>query len=128
MSSHVEQLKEISRAAAAHLAVTFNAPDVIPYGQSALRLIYAHPDERQAFARAFINGIASPDDWDACFIQFCVHALRWPDLKADLEAMSREAVASNNWSLIQRLGHVLDAFEDTWEDAGDFYAAHFGQP
>lgn len=128
MSSPVEQLEQISNAATAHLAVTFNAPDLIPFGQAALNLISAHPEERSAFARAFLNGINTPDTWDVWFIQFCVHALRWPELKAGFEAMSREAVALDDWNRIQPLGHVLDAFEDSWEDAGDIYAAHFGQP
>ncbi|WP_144409250.1 hypothetical protein [Pseudoxanthomonas suwonensis] len=128
MSSPVEQFQEISKAATAHLAITFNAPDVVPFGQAALKLISAYPEERPAFALAFLRGIDTPDACDEWFIQFCVHALRWPELKAQFESMSRDAVVSNDWNRIQRLGHVLDAFEDSWEEAGVFYAAHFSQP
>ena len=126
MPSSLEKFQEISVAAATHLAVTFNAPDVVPFGQSALDLIAAHPEDRPAFARAILAAIDRPDSCDVWFVQFCVHALRWPELKAEFEAMSRTAIASNDWARIQRLGHVLDAFEDSWEDASDFYTAHFG--
>ena len=121
----LEQFHAIAKSATDRLAETSNAPDLIPYGTAMLELIGKHPEQRPAFVRAFVRGIQNPEEFDPWLIQFCMHALRWPELKKEFNAMSREAVARNDWNLIQPLGHVLDAFEDNWEDR-DFYAEYFG--
>ena len=123
----LEHFRDIAKSCAERLGQTFNAPDLIPFGQAILALISKHPELRSAFGHEFVVAIQSPDKFDRWLIEFCMHALRWPELKTEFEKMSAAAIAQNNWNLIQPLQHVLDAFEDNWEDANDLYAEHFLQ-
>ena len=125
--SPIEEFHELSAAAAARLAETFNAPDVVPFGSAALDLIAAHPEERQTFAQGLIDSALDPERCDPWFLQFCVHGLRWPELKIAFESMYSSAVARNDWNIIPNLAKVLAAFEDNWEDARDFYGVYFQQ-
>jgi len=59
------------------------------------------------------------------FVQVCVHALRWPELRSFYEEQSRLAIARNDWSAIADYGKYLNAFEDDWEDARTFYGLYF---
>ena len=122
----LEQFRSIAKSATDQLAQTSNAPDVVPYGKAMLELIAKHPEQRQAFGQAFLQGFRSQEEFDPWLIEFCMHALRWPELKNEFTTMSAQAVARKDWTLIPALGHVLDAFEDGWEDARDFYAEYFG--
>jgi hypothetical protein len=121
----IDQFQRIARQATSLLSQTSNAPDVVPFGQSLLKLIEDHPDQRRAFGHEFVIGIQNRSEFDPWVMAFCMHALRWPELKVEFEAMSAAAVARNDWNLIQPLGHILDAFEDEWPDAKDFYASYF---
>ena len=123
--SPVEEFLGISNAATARLADTFNAPDVVPFGSAALDLIARHPEEREAFAQCLISSALDPEHYDAWFVQFCVHGLRWTELKSAFEAMHSNAVARSDWTKIPYLAKVLAAFEEDWEDARDFYGAYF---
>ena len=123
--SPVERLKKISTAASVRLNESFHAPDVVPYGAEALALIADHPEQQAEFLATLLQAAVVPEDGDVWFLQFCAHGLRWPELKAGLERLSSAAVQANDWNHVQRLGHILDAFEDNWEDADDFYSAHF---
>lgn len=123
----IENFRSIAQNCTERLGQTFNAPDLIPFGTEILSLISQHPELRSAFGKEFVAGIKCPDKFDRWLIEFCMHALRWPELKAEFEKMSVAAIAQDNWSLIQPLQHVLDAFEDNWEDSTDIYAKYFSQ-
>jgi hypothetical protein len=128
MSDEMDPIAEfwrISIDATQRVSKTFNAPDVMPYGKQIIQLVELHPDKRQKFVDAFIEGAGSPETCDRWLIEFCMHALRIPEAKLEFERLSREAIAQNNWNKIQPLQHILDAFEDTWEDADDIYADYF---
>jgi hypothetical protein len=125
--SPIEEFHRISAAATARLAESFNAPDVVPFGSAALDLIAAHPEERHVFVKNLIGSVLDPSHCDPWFLQFCVHGLRWPELKIAFESMHNSAVARNDWNVIPNLAKVLDAFEESWEDARDFYGAYYQQ-
>jgi hypothetical protein len=125
--SPIEEFNELSVAATKRLAETFNAPDVVPFGGAALDLIAAHPEQRHAFAQRLIRCALEPEHCDPWFLQFCIHGLRWPELKAEFESMHSVALAKNEWNAIPNLAKVLAAFEEKWEDAGDFYGAYFSR-
>jgi len=61
-------------------------------------------------------------------VEVCMHALRWTNVKLAFEQHHREVVAQNDWRRESYYRHCLDAFEDEWEDANDFYASHFRGP
>ena len=94
----LEQFRSIAKGATERLAQTSNAPDLVPYGNAMLELIAKHPEQRQVFGQAFLEGIRSREEFDPWLIEFCMHALRWPELKNEFTAMSAQAVARNDWS------------------------------
>jgi len=116
----------IAEAATRKIDETYNAPDVIPFGIQVLELIEANPDNRPDFVEAFIQGFQNASKCDEALIEFCMHSLRWPEAKDRFEVLSREAIAREDWNSVNPLQHILDAFEDDWEDATDFYAGYFG--
>lgn len=121
----IEHFQLIAKQATDLLAKTFNAPDLLPFGKSMLELVERHPEQRAAFAKEFVAALYQPNDFDPWLLEFCMHALRWPELEAKFNAISCEAVVKNDWNLIQPLQHILDSFEDDWEDAQDFYSEYF---
>lgn len=121
----IAQFWNICNEATRHLDETYSASGVIPYGARVLELIEKNEDRRPDFVEAFLDGLDKPDVCDKWLIQFCMHALRWPEAKEKFEELSRQAIEQNNWNRIQPLQHVLDSFEDDWEDARDIYAEYF---
>jgi hypothetical protein len=123
--SVIAEFWSISSEATKQVAQTFHASDVIPYGRKIVQLVLANPGNRNEFVKAFVEGADAPEKCDRWLIEFCMHALRMPEAKLEFERMNREAVAKQDWNRIQPLGHILDAFEDDWEDAHDIYAEYF---
>lgn len=123
--SPIDEFDALSVAATKRLAKTFNAPDVIPFGSAALGLIAAHPELRHVFAQRLLGCALEPERCDPWFLQFCVHGLRWPELKTVFQTMHSHALAKNDWSSIPNLAKALAAFDENWEDAKDFYDAYF---
>ncbi|WPH20816.1 hypothetical protein [Variovorax paradoxus] len=120
-----EQVMELAKAAGLKLDETFNAPDVLPFTTEALTIIRSHPDLQATFEETFLNmtAVAPPE-----FVEVCMHALRWTTVKLAFEQRHREVVAQNDWRREPYYRHCLDAFEDKWEDANDFYASYFRGP
>lgn len=120
-----EQLMELAKAASLKLDETFSAPDVLPFTTEALAIIRSRPDLQVTFEEAFLNmtAVAPPE-----FVEVCMHALRWTNVKLAFERRHREVVAQNDWRREPYYRHCLDAFDDEWEDASDFYASYFRSP
>jgi hypothetical protein len=123
----IEEFWSIAEAATKKINETYNAPDVIPYGICILDLIERNPDKRSQFADAFFQLFIGPSRYEEALIEFCMHVLRWPEVKTRFEALSREAIEKEDWNNINPLQHILEAFEDDWEDASDFYVEYFGE-
>jgi hypothetical protein len=120
----VDQVIQLARDADAKLRVSFDAPDVLPFASAALELIAAHPELRADFESVFLE---MPPYAPTEFVEVCMHALRWPNVRQEFEARCRAAVARNDWRAEPVYRHYLEAFEPDWEDAGDFYGSYFGQ-
>jgi hypothetical protein len=118
----VDQVVQLARDAEAKLSVVFDAPEVLPFAIAALEIINDHSELRPAFELAFLEmpSYAPPE-----FVEVCMHALRWPRLKTEFEARQHAAVSRNDWRTEPIYRHYLEAFDDVWEDASDFYASYF---
>jgi hypothetical protein len=73
-------------------------------------------------ARAFVGSILKDElnkpgsAWE--FLQFCFHVLRWPEMRAFVrEGLERDM---NNLRARAVWSHVLESFDDDWDDA-EFY-------
>lgn len=119
--SPLSEVAQLARDADIKLDETFNSPDVLPFASKALDIIAAHPELQASFEIGFMNLSYKPRE----FIEVCMHALRWPRVKAEYERRYRDAVARNDWNAERVYRHCLDAFEPNWEDASDFYAEYF---
>mgnify|MGYP001464030034 CR=1 FL=1 len=127
MSAEVTEFEEIFAEAREKLAITYDQPDLIPYGIRLVALCQSHPQLREEFARTFIRMFFDEARNEVSLIEFAMHALRWPEVKLAFEALSQYAVSKNDWRIINPIGHILDAFEDGWENAQDFYGNYFKQ-
>lgn len=123
--STMDTFWNICAEAKARLDVTFNAPDVVPYGARLVELIHRHPDLRRQFSDALVEGALDQERCDPWVVEFCAHALRWPELKERFDALHVAAVRENQWSKEPILRHICQAFEDDWENARDFYGSYF---
>jgi hypothetical protein len=86
-----------------------------------LNTVRAHPQERGFVFELFKRSLADrsrPSDWE--FIQFCLHALRWEEMREYLADLLTKAVAQNDWRGVPIWNHLLEAFSDDWDDA-EFY-------
>ncbi|MDP3655279.1 MAG: hypothetical protein Q8R67_26765 [Rhodoferax sp.] len=119
----VDQVIQLARDSEAKLSVSFDAPDVLPFASAALEIIAAHPELQKEFESAFLE---MPPYAPTEFVEVCMHALRWSNVRQEYEARCRAAVARNDWRTEPVYRHYLEAFEPDWEDATDFYASYFG--
>jgi hypothetical protein len=115
-----DQLVELAKRAEAKLSEVFDVPAVLPFASEAVDLARTHPDSRHDFENEFtaMRALAPVE-----FVQVCMHALRWPNLRTIFEERSRLAIEQNDWSAIADYGKYLDAFEDDWKDAWTFYSS-----
>ena len=97
--------------------------EIIPYGIALVRLAETHPEQRAVFQQEFVaaSHTAPPE-----LIEFCMHALRWDSLRIYFQQCHSDAVARNDWRAEPFYRHLVDSFEDTWEDAKTFYVSYFG--
>lgn len=121
----VERVIQLAREAEAKLSVSFDAPDVLPFAEEALKQIADHPELQAEFEQTFLE---MPSYAPTEFVEVCMHALRWQAVKAEYERRCRSAVERNDWRTEPVYRHYLEAFEDNWEDADDFYASYFRRP
>ena len=120
--SPIERVIQLAKEAEAKLSVSFNAPDVLPFATEALEIIAAHPELQIEFEQAFLEMPAyAPTE----FVELCMHVLRWEAVKTEYELRCRAAVEHNDGRTEPVYRHYLEAFEDEWEDADDFYASYF---
>ncbi len=99
----------------------FGADEVLPFAVEAIEVMRANPERTADFEREFLRmpGYAPPE-----FIEICMHA-RWQTVKTAFISAHSAAVASNDWRREPVYRSYLEAFEDDWDDASDFYADYF---
>jgi hypothetical protein len=125
--STMDEFWSICAEAKLRLDVTFNAPDVVPYGARLVELIQGHLDLRDQFSDALVKAALDQERCDPWVVEFCAHALRWPELRGRFIGLHAKAVREDQWSKEPVLRHICQAFEDDWENARDFYGAYFGR-
>lgn len=95
-----------------------------------LRLAGSCPEARTELAGCFIELIRDPRrrPWEV--VQFCMHGLRWPEVRAAVEEDFEKAQASQNWRAIAVLCHIRKAFDPAWKDADAYktYRRDGGDP
>lgn len=122
MMNPIEEVIQLARDAEVKLNESFNAPDVLPFAAAAISIIESHPSLQGEFEAAFL---VMPSYAPSEFVEVCMHALRWPNLKLEFESRCGAAVKRNDWRVEPVYRHYLEAFEPDWEDATDFYASYF---
>ncbi|MDY4297353.1 MULTISPECIES: hypothetical protein [unclassified Xanthomonas] len=89
-----------------------------PAFDAVLSFVIAHPECRDEFAGAFMRLARDPSLGPPELIQYCMHALRWDDIKISLSSWLQSEKS-------ERVRHVLRkiimSFDDDWYDA-DLYA------
>ena len=113
--------KVVSDASTAFLPGS-NADEIIPFGAELVRLARSDQALRSDLELEFIEAArAAPPE----LIEFCMHALRWHSLHAYFRQCQTDAIARNDWRAEPFYRHIVESFEDDWEDANDFYASYF---
>jgi hypothetical protein len=118
----ITRFREIIANGKAAFGPFSGAPEVVPFGAALVDLIRSFPAEREAFEREFKENVqGAPSE----LVEFCMHALRWESLRVHFEQCRQEAVSRSDWNSEPYYRHVLEAFDDEWPDAEDFYASYF---
>lgn len=96
------------------------------YYSAVLNALLATPSLRVAAVRIFTQEIAAPRTFSADVIAYCMHTLRWPEIR---EAVARLSAPrdTEEW---RRKSHdyrdVLQAYDDDWRGR-QLYARYSGQ-
>jgi hypothetical protein len=102
---------------------SYAAPDLEPALVEVLRLAKSCPEARPELARCFIDLVRHPERGPWEVVQFCMHSLRWSEVRAAVEEDFERAKADQDWRAIPVLSHILAAFDPAWDDA-DLYRAY----
>lgn len=94
------------------------AEPVEPEFEAVLRHTLAHPESRKFFITAFLEMARDSHLGPPELIQFCMHALRWEEVKIELAAWLEKETSERVRHILRKL---LLAFDDDWYDA-DAYA------
>jgi hypothetical protein len=96
-----------------------------PAFEAVLSFVLAHPESRGEFADAFMQLARDPGLGPPELIQYCMHVLRWSDVKQYL----------SDWLALEkseRIRHVLRkllmSFDDNWYGADMYDRFRSGQP
>jgi hypothetical protein len=91
-----------------------------PHLVRVLTAIKSHPECRTEYGAAFKALIESRASLPWELVPFCMHELRWDDVKAVIEERYAEARKQDDWRAIPVYSKYLDAFNDDWESADLF--------
>jgi hypothetical protein len=118
----LREFREIVSTAAREFGPASGAPEIIPFGAALVSLARRNPELREQMEAEFIASIGSAP---VELLEFCMHALRWENLMTYFKSQQVAAIARNDWRAEPFYRWLLEAFDDDWEDAKDFYAAYF---
>lgn len=86
-----------------------------PEFEAVLVHVLANPSERPIFATKFIELLRAPPT-DGDLFEFCMQALRWPEVLSQVAELVQGAVARNDIRARDFYGHALTSFDDQWLD------------
>jgi hypothetical protein len=118
-----ESLRQLFEAAAAKSLAVINQDDAESEMVRFLHEVKEHPDQRPFVVQLFVESFGDSfymwrQPWE--FLAFCMHDLRWPELRDFItakwheDADKRGARSSTIWK------DILAAFEDDWSGAQIF--------
>jgi hypothetical protein len=89
----------------------YNGADLESVLVEVLRLAESCPEARPELAECFIALLHHPEwgPWEV--VQFCMHKLCWPEVRAAVEEDLGNALAAQDWRAIPVLHHILAAFD-----------------
>jgi hypothetical protein len=98
---------------------------VEPHLVRLLTTIKSQPECRSEYVAAFKDLVESRASIPWELIPFCMHELRWAEVRTTIEDRHAEARTRNDWRAIAVLSKYLDAFRDDWEsiDLFTYYTA-----
>lgn len=85
--------------------------------EAALTLVLQHPGMRAEFATKFGEMIRTHD---LELFEYCMHELRWPEVRVQLDAEVRNADVARDWRARDYFAGAKGAFTDQWSGR-DFY-------
>ena len=80
-----------------------------------LEHLHRHPDRRYRFGAELIEMSQFPGQVSADLVAFCMHELRWPEVKA-AASQALEATGDPRGKRVNRV--IIEAFDDDWDDEG----------
>jgi hypothetical protein len=86
-----------------------------PEFEAVLVHVLTHPSGRQIFATKFMELLSWPST-DGDLFEFCMHELRWPEVRSRVAEAMQDAITRNDIRARDFLGHALSAFDDHWLD------------
>jgi hypothetical protein len=117
MKEIMQEFERLSEEANIILNRTFDCRQAELAYIKILNLIKENPDFRSQFVIALLSILRSGKaPWE--LIQFCMRELQWLEIK-DSIVMERksELEGKHDWRVVAVLNHILEVYEQTWEDA-----------
>jgi hypothetical protein len=74
-----------------------------------------HPERRNELAAAFLKVLGEPYFVDPELVEYCMHVLRWPEVKNAAEA---RMLVEKDLRARPGLGRVIHSFSDDWDTDG----------
>lgn len=120
----IRRFKELAGLATEKLSLHYDVPDIIPYTKEMVVLARSSEKNRNEFISALID-LWEDHSVDEHVIEFCCHALKWPQLKNYFLSALNESKKKEKWNEYQSLAHIVESFDPNWGDASDFYSSYF---
>jgi hypothetical protein len=99
---------------------SYDGPELESVLVEVLRLIDSCPDARLELARCFIDLVRQPDRGSWEIVEFCMHNLRWPEVRRAVVEDLEKAKADQDGRAVPILSQILAAFDPAWPNA-DLY-------
>ena len=88
--------------------------EVEPYYEAVLDALLANPTLRAEAVRIFIRGLSSLHTLSFDLIAYCMHTLRWPEVREAVILLSEPQDTADWRRRSQHFPALLRAFEDNW--------------
>ncbi len=116
-------LRQLFNSAAAMSLAVINQDDAEPEMARFLQMVKSHPNQRSFVVGLFVDSFSDKfhmkwEPWE--FMQFCIHELRWCELKDFIRAKRDEDVQKHGARSSSIWNDVLKAFDDDWTGATQF--------
>ena len=90
--------------------------DIEPWLEAVLSHVLRHPEAKGQFVKSFMD-LLREDRGPTELVEYCMHALRWPEVKAEVAAWLESEKSER---VRHALRGVLRAFDDDWHVASSY--------